>query len=199
MPEPLAPEVGEIGLSRLPEKSNVHIYMGGQEKAPDARPKADIPTRSLYTMISGAIGAVAGYVSSRLYINQKMFDFDTAVLAKTRKDILGRAGIGAAVSETGIAPGLAAGLGTGEIHMANAMELAQTGKFGTVPKFIYKTLGGPQGKSAVALAGAAVVGTAAAAIAYATSGEEKPRAEEPKAKDWADKVASDKEQPRSLT
>ncbi len=186
-----------IHLNAVPEGSNVRIHVENGA-VQNSSPKAEISKRSVIGMITGAIGAIVGYVSTKLYINQKMFDFDTEVLDTTKKNILGRSGLGASVAESGLGGGFAAGISTGEIHAANASKLAQSGKYGDFPKFIYKTLGGSEGRAAVALAGAAVVGTVAAVAAYsAVKPDKKP---EPQSdKDWADKVVVDKDQPRVIS
>ncbi len=201
-PEPEAKDKPQvIDLQTLPENSKVHIHVGNSEPVMEAtRVKPDYSKRTIASMLAGGVSAIAGYVASKIYVNQKMFDFETEVLGQTKGNILGRAGLGASLTEVGGmgSGGLAAGLGSGEIHMANASRLAQSGKYGEFPKFIYKTLGGPEGKTMVALAGAAAAGTVAAAIAYNAVGPDKKPAED-RGKDWADKVALDKDQPRTLS
>lgn len=196
-------ELKKLDLSSLPDKANVHIHMPKDEAVVMGRAKEPTPRRTLIGMITGAIGAAVGYVTSRIYVNQKMFDFDTEVLSQTKENILGRSGLGASIAESGAGSsslaGIAGGFSSGEIHMSNATKLAQSEKYGKFPKFIYKTLGGPQGKSMVALAGAAAVGTVAAGAGYLMAGPDAPKAESDKDKNWSNRVEGDKEQTRSLS
>lgn len=178
-----------LDLSSLPDNSKVQIHVGNDADVVQGRPVKDYSKRSMSAMISGLVGAAAGYIGTKVYVNQKMFEFKTEVFGKTADRITGRGGIGAGLVESGAALGsgtLAAGLGSGEIFMANATELAKSGKYGEFPKFIYKTLGGPQGEAMIALAGAAAVGTVAATIAYNMV---KPEKKEKTNGDWANKVA----------
>ena len=190
----------KIDLSTLPKDSNVHIHVGTEQpEFKGSRIEAEYSKRSLVSIITGAIGAVLGGFGTASYINDKMFDFKTEVLDKTKNNILGRSGIGAGLVEGGAAlggGGLAGALGSGEIHASNAQTLAKSGKYGALPKFIYKL---PGGETTLVLAGAAAVGTVAAAVAYNVVGPDKKKPEEDKNKDWADKVATDKDQPRILS
>lgn len=190
--QPTAKPVADKGtqvldLSSLPE--NVRVQIQTDEPPVKGVPvRKELSNRSLGTIISAAIGSVIGYAGTKLYVNSQMFDFETEVLKKTRGNILGRSGLGAAVSENGFAaPGFAAGLSSGEIHLANAAELAQSGKYGSMPKFIYKNLGGPGGKDLVALGGALVVGGAAAALAYSMLGSP----DRSRKGDWTERAASE--------
>ena len=129
----------KIDLSTLPKDSNVHIHVGTEQpEFKGSRIEAEYSKRSLVSIITGAIGAVLGGFGTASYINDKMFDFKTEVLDKTKNNILGRSGIGAGLVE-------------------------------------------------------------GAAVAYNVVGPDKKKPEEDKNKDWADKVATDKDQPRILS
>jgi len=196
--------IQKLDLSSLPEKGNVVIHYNRDEPLVyDAtKIKGDIPKRPLYILISGAVGAVVGYVGTKIYVNQKMFAFETEVLGQTKSNILGRSGLATAVTEVGLSGGgLAAGLASGQIHMSNASDLALSGKHGRLPKFIYSALDGPGGKSIIALGGALAVGAVAAAVAYSVTPPDakKPESDATKGNDWKDKVAADKDTPRVVS
>ena len=177
-----------VQLPAFPENTNVRIFIDGKKEGnqaipvDDAVPPADIKPgveypedgrsnfslRALGTMISGAVGAVVGFFGGGLYVDNKMFEFDAEVERRTREDILGRRGLGAATAESSIANNIgsmAPGMASHEIRLANTYAVAKEGKH-EFAHFIYTKLGGSKGT--IPLAVAAVVGAAAAAVAYVT-------------------------------
>ena len=82
--------------------------------------------RAFFGAISGAIGAVVGLFGSGVYISNKLIPFDREVAARTRKDIMGRGGLGAGFSEAG---GFSGSMGSGIIEEAHALDLIQNPEF----------------------------------------------------------------------
>jgi len=181
-----------VQLPAFPENTNIRIYVDGKdggvkddgfsshnhEPLPHEAPDDTHPVvysrdgwtmRGVRTAITGAIGAIAGYMGGHLYVNNKMFDFDAEVAKRTQDNIMGRRGIGAATAETSSLGGLGnlgsmgPGMASHEIRYNNAMAVAKEGNH-PFAKFIYTKLGGDKGL--IPLAIAAAVGTVAAGIAY---------------------------------
>lgn len=222
-----------VQLPAFPENTNVRIFIDGKKNGatkdgelserlgglvnPDSNhpteefssePTTSISSRGMGAMVSGAVGAVAGLFGGDLYVKNKLFAFEAEVEKRTRADILGRRGLGAAIAETsgsdiGATFGsMGPGMASHEIRSANAYAVVQEGNH-EFAKFIYTKLGG--NKSLIPLAAAAVVGTITAGAAYSalksknTEGMPTPEntenANTAKPEKWADKIEKSDESP----
>ncbi|MBY0408211.1 MAG: hypothetical protein K2Q01_11010 [Rickettsiales bacterium] len=176
----------------------VRIQVMNAEPVYQGRPvkQRDYSDRTLGALAGGLIGAIAGGFGTAAWLGRALFDFRTEVAGQTKGNILGPRGLGGAIAETGGFGGMAGGFASGEIHTANALALAKTGKYGSLPKFVYTI---PGGESTLILGGAAVAGTLAAMAGYSMTKDKPKPGADAAGKDWAEKTATDKDKPRELS
>ncbi|NBO18870.1 MAG: hypothetical protein EBV03_06535 [Proteobacteria bacterium] len=183
-----------LDLSNLPENSRVRIHVdqmpAGAVEAKNVRRESS--PRSIGAIVGGAIGAVIGYAGSFFAYNAKMSEFEADVAARTKGAIT--RSVGAGLSE-GMG-GMGVGMSAHQVEHGIYAELAKdTKKYGTFPKKMWDMFR-TNGKSATTMAGAAVVGTVGAVVAYNMMPEKKP---EGQPEDWVSRVESgDKDKSRSV-
>ncbi len=164
----------------------------------DDRP-AELPKRTLYTIIAGAVSAVVGYAVAHIYSQDKMREFELAYEKKAQDLILeSRNGLGGAIADgsSGFAGGvpllsnnLAAGSSS---HLLENVAYKQLLVENAGGKYTFaKWMDRIGGKGMFTLGAGLAAGLAGAAIAHSIVKDEKP-------KDWSDRVETDKDQPRTL-
>jgi hypothetical protein len=204
-----------IQLPAFPENSHVRIHVE------QPREQREMSSRTLGTIISGAVGGFLGLFGGHMYARNKLIEFDSAVSDLTRADIM-RGGTGAGLGSMGAEAGgimnAGAALGGGIIEEKHRLDLIRSGKH-KFAKFL-RVIGG-EGSFAL---GTAVVAAGAAAAAYLAFSRKNdsghsvtnepataPQLVDPSAesvatattlavleKDWKSRVAVDKEQPRTV-